>query len=147
MPRLLHYAMILLLTPLHNLETSFQGTEVSNDYAMKLYFMPKSRMYPIMKVRKYPRSPFYGPALKPLCFFAMFFIVLICRSVSEADPSNRIVHKTILFGSNPMISVIKYFLAALTASCNLLFSSVLRAMPKTNCLLSTSLRLAGQMRD
>lgn len=70
MPCFLHSLEILLLTAEHILVTSFQGKEVSNDSAMKLYLNPKSLRYPIMKVRKYPLSPFSAPALNPLYFLA-----------------------------------------------------------------------------
>ena len=46
-----------------------------------------------------------------------------------------------------MISVTKYFLALLTISWNLFFSSVFNAIPNWNCLLSISLKLAGQTFD
>lgn len=57
-PNLLQSSLILFPTAEHILETSFQGREVSKDYAIKWYLNPKSRRYPIIKVKKYPLYPF-----------------------------------------------------------------------------------------
>lgn len=57
------------------------------------------------------------------------------------------VQRHILFGSNFMTSVTKYFLALFTISWNLFFYSVLSAIPNWNCLLSMSLKLAGHTFD
>ena len=46
-----------------------------------------------------------------------------------------------------MISVTKYFLALLIIYCHLFLSSVLRAIPNWNCLLSIKRKLAGQTLD
>lgn len=97
-----------------------------------------------MNVKKYPLSPFSGPALNPWYFLAIGYNIFCWLATYSLVPSKSTVHKHMLLGSNFRISVTKYFLALLVNYSHFPFYYVFNAIPNWNCWLSTSLKLAGQ---